>query len=48
VSKSHPPELIYYGRNSGVIGLTEGELYKTVSENEIASYGYDKVTTALL
>ncbi|MCI18548.1 S-adenosyl-L-methionine-dependent methyltransferases superfamily protein, partial [Trifolium medium] len=43
VSKSHPPELIYYGRHSGVIGLTKGELYKTVSEDEIASYGYDKV-----
>ncbi|XP_073226716.1 rRNA (cytosine-C(5))-methyltransferase NOP2C isoform X3 [Cicer arietinum] len=43
VSKSHPPELIYYGRHSGVIGLTKKELYKTVTENEIASYGYDKV-----
>jgi len=47
VSKSHPPELIYYGRHSGVIGLTNGELYKTAPENEIASYGYDKVCTAL-
>ncbi|KEH20375.1 NOL1/NOP2/sun family RNA methylase, putative [Medicago truncatula] len=43
VSKSHPPELIYYGGHSGVIGLTKGELYKTASKNEIASYGYDKV-----
>ncbi|KAI5388771.1 hypothetical protein KIW84_074437 [Lathyrus oleraceus] len=43
VSKSHPPELIYYGQHSGVIGLTKGELYKTVAENEIAGYGYDKV-----
>ncbi|XP_050909436.1 uncharacterized protein LOC127123242 [Lathyrus oleraceus] len=43
VFKSHPPELIYYGQHSGVIGLTKGELYKTVAENEIAGYGYDKV-----
>jgi len=38
----------YYGQHSGVIGLTKGELYKTTSENETASYGYDKVTIALL
>ncbi|XP_057420311.1 multisite-specific tRNA:(cytosine-C(5))-methyltransferase trm4b [Lotus japonicus] len=43
VSRSQPPELIYYGQHSGVIGLTKGELYKTVSDNEIASHGYDKV-----
>nr|WIL60065.1 nodulation protein [Melilotus officinalis] len=41
----HPPELIYYGRHYGVIGLTKGELYKTAFENEIASYGYDKRST---
>ncbi|XP_061357179.1 rRNA (cytosine-C(5))-methyltransferase NOP2C isoform X1 [Gastrolobium bilobum] len=43
VSRSQPPELIYYGQHSGVVGLTKGELYKTVSDNEIASHGYDKV-----
>lgn len=48
VSRYNPPELIYYGRHSGVIGLTKGELYKTLSGNEVASHGYDKVTTALL
>jgi len=37
----------YYGQHSGVIGLTKGELYKTASENDIASYGYDKVSTTL-
>lgn len=47
LSRSDPPELIYYGRHSGVIGLTKGELYKTVSDNEIASHGYDKVTAAV-
>lgn len=48
VSRSQPPELIYYGQHSGVIGLAKGELYKTVSDNEIASHGYDKVTTTFL
>ncbi|KAI4327743.1 hypothetical protein L6164_020168 [Bauhinia variegata] len=42
-SRSQPPELIYYGQHSGVVGLTKGELYKTLSENEIGSCGYDKV-----
>lgn len=40
---SQPPDLIYYGRNSGVVGLTKGELYKNVSDTEIMSHGYDKV-----
>ncbi|KAL1370554.1 uncharacterized protein [Arachis hypogaea] len=43
LSKSQPPELIYYGRHSGVIGLAKGELYKTVSDVEMGSHGYDKV-----
>ncbi|XLU40852.1 hypothetical protein S245_035666, partial [Arachis hypogaea] len=41
--KSQPPELIYYGRHSGVIGLAKGELYKTASGVELGSHGYDKV-----
>ncbi|KAK7346338.1 hypothetical protein VNO80_20855 [Phaseolus coccineus] len=43
VSSSQPPELIYYGQRSGVVGLTKGELFKTLSDNEIAKNGYDKV-----
>ncbi|KAL2662495.1 hypothetical protein GLYMA_02G047100v4 [Glycine max] len=43
VSRSQPPELIYYGQHSGVVGLTKGELYRTLSDNEIANHGYDKV-----
>ncbi|KAL2333812.1 hypothetical protein Fmac_015025 [Flemingia macrophylla] len=43
VSRSQPPELIYYGQHSGVVGLTKEELYKTLSDNEIANHGYDKV-----
>jgi len=44
VSSSQPPEFIYYGQRSGVVGLTKGELFKTLSDNEIANNGYDKVT----
>lgn len=44
VSRSQPPELIYYGQHSGVVDLTKRELYKTLSDNEIANHGYDKVT----
>ncbi|CAL0313114.1 unnamed protein product [Lupinus luteus] len=43
VSRDQPPELIYYGRHSGVVGLPKGELFKTASDIEIASLGYDKV-----
>ncbi|KAI7724863.1 hypothetical protein M8C21_006977, partial [Ambrosia artemisiifolia] len=37
------PELIYYGRHSGVVGLSKTELFKSVSSHEISQYGYDKV-----
>ncbi|KAF7809642.1 putative NOL1/NOP2/sun family RNA methylase [Senna tora] len=43
VSRSQPPELIYYGRHSGVVGLTKEDLYKIVSDREIMSSGYNKV-----
>ncbi|XP_020207428.1 probable 28S rRNA (cytosine-C(5))-methyltransferase [Cajanus cajan] len=43
VSRFQPPELIYYGQQSGVVGLTKGELFQTLSDNEIANHGYDKV-----
>lgn len=37
------PELIYYGRHSGVIGLRRGELYQSICDSEVSSSGYDKV-----
>ncbi|XP_062178253.1 uncharacterized protein LOC133883074 [Alnus glutinosa] len=37
------PELIFYGRHSGVVGLYRSELYNTVCDSEISSQGYDKV-----
>lgn len=37
------PELIYYGRNSGVVGFSKKEVYKNVSSSEVSHYGYDKV-----
>ncbi|KAK7328787.1 hypothetical protein VNO77_22909 [Canavalia gladiata] len=43
VSKPHPPELIYYGPHSGVVGLTTRELYMTLSNDEIANHGFNKV-----
>ncbi|CAN1226886.1 Oligopeptide transporter 7, partial [Linum perenne] len=43
ITESNPPELIFYGRNSGVIGLSKSELYQTVSSSEVLSGGYDKV-----
>ncbi|KAL4379447.1 hypothetical protein GQ457_02G013700 [Hibiscus cannabinus] len=43
VSSSENPELIFYGRHSGVVGLSKNELYKTMSDLEVSSSGYDKV-----
>ena len=43
VTKTQHPELIYYGRHSGVVGLTKEEIYKTVCDSETISYSYDKV-----
>ncbi|KAJ9561809.1 hypothetical protein OSB04_006969 [Centaurea solstitialis] len=37
------PELIYYGRYSGVVGLSKRELFQTVSSYDILKHGYDKV-----
>ncbi|PON89349.1 RNA (C5-cytosine) methyltransferase, subfamily [Trema orientale] len=37
------PELIFYGRRAGVVGLSKDELYHTVCDSEILSCGYDKV-----
>ncbi|GMI68200.1 tRNA methyltransferase 4g [Hibiscus trionum] len=43
VSSSENPELIFYGRHSGVVGLSKNELYKTMSDLEVSCSGYDKV-----
>ncbi|RAL46508.1 hypothetical protein DM860_004787 [Cuscuta australis] len=37
------PELIFYGRNSGVVGLTRNELYQMVHCDNVYELGYDKV-----
>ncbi|XP_020247227.1 5-methylcytosine rRNA methyltransferase NSUN4 isoform X2 [Asparagus officinalis] len=37
------PELIFYGRDSGVVGLHRSELFCTVDEAECLISGYDKV-----
>jgi len=37
------PELIFYGRHSGVVGLSKTELFETASTLDISQYGYDKV-----
>lgn len=42
-SRIHDPELIFYGRNSGVVGLNKSELYQTLHCSEVLHCGYDKV-----
>ncbi|KAG8386797.1 hypothetical protein BUALT_Bualt03G0186200 [Buddleja alternifolia] len=37
------PELIFYGRHSGVVGLNKCEVFKSVNDFEISQFGYDKV-----
>ncbi|GAB4847545.1 hypothetical protein Ancab_026604 [Ancistrocladus abbreviatus] len=37
------PELIFYGRHSGVVGCTRDELYRPASFSDVSSCGYDKV-----
>ncbi|KAK2984507.1 hypothetical protein RJ640_016893 [Escallonia rubra] len=37
------PELIFYGQQSGVVGLNRTELYKSVHCGEFSHCGYDKV-----
>ncbi|OMO55819.1 Bacterial Fmu (Sun)/eukaryotic nucleolar NOL1/Nop2p [Corchorus capsularis] len=43
VAVSENPELIFYGRHAGVVGISKNELYKTMSDLEASSCGYDKV-----
>ncbi|KAG5529258.1 hypothetical protein RHGRI_029827 [Rhododendron griersonianum] len=42
-SSTQDPELIYYGKNSGVVGLTRSEIYQTFCGNDVLRCGYDKV-----
>ncbi|GMN29072.1 hypothetical protein TIFTF001_002284 [Ficus carica] len=41
--ENQQPELIFYGKLSGVVGLSKNELLQTVCDSEILSLGYDKV-----
>lgn len=43
VPKSHEPELIFYGRQSGVVGLSKREILQAASGNDLSDTGYDKV-----
>ncbi|XP_065857779.1 uncharacterized protein [Euphorbia lathyris] len=42
-AESDCPEIIFYGQDSGVVGLTKSELYQIMCNNEVLSCGYDKV-----
>ncbi|XP_073008836.1 uncharacterized protein [Typha latifolia] len=37
------PELIFYGRHSGVVGLCRSDLFNPICDNEPSTSGYDKV-----
>ncbi|XP_010275079.1 PREDICTED: uncharacterized protein LOC104610247 isoform X2 [Nelumbo nucifera] len=37
------PEMIFYGKHSGVVGLTKSELFQTACGSEALDSGYDKV-----
>ncbi|GFY88026.1 S-adenosyl-L-methionine-dependent methyltransferases superfamily protein [Actinidia rufa] len=42
-SRTQDPELIFYGRDSGVVGLRRSELYHNLHGSDVSSCGYDKV-----
>ncbi|GAA0159649.1 RNA methyltransferase [Lithospermum erythrorhizon] len=42
-SPAEGPELIYYGRHSGVVGLSKREVYQVLNQSDAIKYGYDKV-----
>ncbi|XP_027180182.1 5-methylcytosine rRNA methyltransferase NSUN4 isoform X2 [Coffea eugenioides] len=42
-SQTHDPELIYYGRDSGVVGLSKNKVYEHLNDYKVSKYGYDKV-----
>ncbi|KAH6836433.1 S-adenosyl-L-methionine-dependent methyltransferases superfamily protein [Perilla frutescens var. hirtella] len=43
ISQIEEPELIFYGRQSGVVGLSKYDVYRKVNDHEISQFGYDKV-----
>lgn len=42
-SRGTDPELIFYGRDSGVVGKTREELFRAIDSDEASVCGYDKV-----
>ncbi|XP_027076607.1 rRNA (cytosine-C(5))-methyltransferase NOP2C-like [Coffea arabica] len=42
-SQTQDPELIYYGRDSGVVGLSKNKVYEHLNDCKVSKYGYDKV-----
>lgn len=47
ISHNQDPDMIYYGRHSGVVGLSKSELFQNSSVHDISLYGYDKVWFSL-
>ncbi|KAL7143666.1 hypothetical protein ABFS83_08G207300 [Erythranthe nasuta] len=43
VSEIKDPELIFYGRHSGVVGLSKDDVYRHFEVVNILQFGYDKV-----
>ncbi|OWM68204.1 probable 28S rRNA (cytosine-C(5))-methyltransferase isoform X2 [Punica granatum] len=43
IGSVQPPEIIFYGQNSGVVGLSKDELYQSVQNSDVSDFGYDKV-----
>ncbi|KAL8506391.1 hypothetical protein ACS0TY_017320 [Phlomoides rotata] len=42
-SQIQEPELIFYGRHSGVVGLSKRDLFRNINDLELSEFGYDKV-----
>ncbi|KAL6516273.1 hypothetical protein OROGR_019578 [Orobanche gracilis] len=38
-----PPELLFYGCHSGVVGFSKNDVYQNFNDLEISQFGYDKV-----
>ena len=46
-SRTQDPVLLFYGRDSGVVGLRRSELYQNLNGSDVSSCGYDKVTCSI-
>lgn len=42
-SQIQEPELLFYGCQSGVVGLSKCDVYYSANDQEISQFGYDKV-----